>query len=95
MLPGVFCWVFCCTDKLGRCLGRLSGMDAPTLRLCSVDQARVELADVMHRVAYLGDHVTIYRCGERLGVIVPVEEYERSFGSDEAFSQATGATNVD
>jgi prevent-host-death family protein len=70
-------------------------MDAPVMRLCSVEQARVELADVLHRVAYLGEHVTVYRCGERLGVIVPVEEYERSFGSDEAYSQATDAPNAD
>jgi prevent-host-death family protein len=48
--------------------------------LISVTDARGQLADLVNRVSYTGEHITLTRHGRPMAVLVPVPDAERVRG---------------
>ena len=51
--------------------------DPPEEVILGATEARARFAEVLGRVAYGGERIVIGRNGNKMGVLIPVEDYKR------------------
>lgn len=66
----------------------------PTDFTVPITDARGQLAELVNRVAYSGDHVTLTRHGRPMAVLVSVSDAQRSRGAADEPAQAEAVSSL-